>query len=182
VINEALLARARQELQARAAAVQGINVFNVPSRDFNFEEIRGGFPRGHLTGWLRRGLGNHLAMPTIYRLSVGNQLQADALRAAFEHFAPADRAKLSRNNAVEDSLTIYVGSSLDIRKRLREHLGRAANGTYALKMHSWCPAVDGRVRVEVSAVLGGVTSSQVQDVEDALWRTSRPMFGKLGPK
>ena len=182
MINEALLARARQDLQARAEAVEGIEFFDVPPRDFDFADIRAGFGRGHLADWLRQGLGNHLASPTIYRLTAGDQLQADALRDAFEQFVPAAPAKLPRNNAIADSLTIYVGSSLDIRKRLREHLGHAANGTFALRMRSWCPPVDGRVRVEVSAALGDVTSSQVQDVEDALWRSSRPMFGRLGPK
>lgn len=182
LINDALLARARQDLQARAAALQRIECVNVPPRDFDFADIRRGFGRGHLAGWLRQGLGNHLALPIIYRLTAGDQIQADALRHAFEHFVPAARSKLPRNNAIADSLTIYVGSSLDIRKRLREHLGSAANGTFALRMRNWCPAVDGSVRVEVSAVLGHATSSQVQDVEDALWRSSRPMFGRLGPK
>ena len=71
LINESLLAQARQDLQARAAAVEGVQFFNVPPRDFDFADIRGGFGRGHLAGWLRQGLGNHLALPVIYRLTAG---------------------------------------------------------------------------------------------------------------
>lgn len=47
-------------------------------------------------------------------------------------------------------------------------------------MHRWCPEGDHSVRVEVVTVHGETNAQQVQDVEDALWIRSRPMFGKFG--
>ena len=118
----------------------------------------------------------------IYRLTVNNQAGSDRLRHAFVGYEPRDGHMLTRNNDVNDSTAVYVGSSQKVGQRLQQHLHTCAGGTYALKMHLWCPDALNRISVEVSVVRGDAEATLIQDIEDALWRSSRPMFGKMGPR
>lgn len=173
---------ARNDLEHRAAALNDVQFENVVRLSFSFEEIRVGFRRGAISARIRRLLGEGIASAAIYRLTVNNQAGANRLRDAFVGYEPQDGHVLARNNHVANSTVVYVGSSQKIGQRLQQHLHTCARSTYALKMLLWCPDADNRVSVEVSAVRGAVEASLVQDIEDALWRSSRPMFGRFGPR
>ena len=113
---------------------------------------------------------------------MNDQAGAEKLRHAFDNYETPDKHKFSRNNNVKDSTTVYVGSSQKIGQRLQQHLNECAKDTYALKMHLWCPDAVNSITVEVAAVRGNVEATLIQDIEDTLWRRSRPMFGKIGSK
>ena len=182
MITQAVLDQARLDLEHRAAALNDMQFEDVIQLNFSFEEIRAGFGRGAISARIRPLLGEGINSAAIYRLTVNDQDGASRLRDAFVGYEPQDGHVLSRNNNVVNSTAVYVGSSQKIGRRLQQHLHTCARGTYALKMHLWCPDADNHVSVEVSAVSGAVEASLIQDVEDALWRSSRPMFGRLGPK
>ena len=182
MITEAVLDQARNDLELRAAALNGVQFEDVVRLNFSFEEIRAGFGPGAISARIRPLLGEGINSAAIYRITVNNQAGASRLRNAFVGYEPQDGHVLTRNNNVANSTAVYVGSSRKIGQRLQQHLHTCARGTYALKMHLWCPDADNRVSVEVSAVRGAVEASLIQDIEDALWRSSRPMFGRLGPK
>ena len=180
MITKVVLDQARNDLEHRAAALTGVQFEDVIRLNFSFEEIRAGFERGAIDARLRPLLGEGIHSAAIYRLTVDNQAGADRLRDAFVGYKPQDGHVLTRNNNVTNSTAVYVGSSRRIGQRLQQHLHTCAKGTYALKMHLWCPDADNSVSVEVSAVRGAVEASLIQDIEDALWKSSQPMFGKLG--
>lgn len=182
MINAELLAQGRQHLEARAAALGQMQFLDVVPRNFTFADIRRGVERDELNEWLNPLFIRNVNPPVIYRLAANNQEGADRLRRAFADFEPQNGHRLARNNNILDSSTIYVGSSRSICQRLRQHLNTTAAATYALKMGLWCPEADYSVRVEVSGVQGDAGVLQVQDIEDALWTRSRPMFGKFGAK
>jgi hypothetical protein len=182
LITEAVLEQARNDLEHRAAALNDVQFENVVRLNFSFEEIRAGFGRGAISARIRPLLGEGLGSAAIYRLTVNNQAGADRLRHAFVGYEPRNGHMLARNNDVNDSTAVYVGSSQKIGQRLQQHLHSCAEGTYALKMHLWCPDAVNRITVEVAVVRGNVEATLMQDIEDALWRSSRPMFGKIGPR
>lgn len=182
MITAAVVNLARNDLQRRAAALNGIQFRDVFRLDFSFEEIRAGFGRGAICARMRPFLGEGFNSAAIYRLTVNDQAGANRLRQAFVGYEPQEGHKLARNNNVANSTTVYVGSSQKIGQRLQQHLNTCAVGTYALKMHLWCPDANNRISVEVSTVRGAPEASLVQDIEDALWRSSLPMFGKPGPR
>ncbi|MDF9304781.1 hypothetical protein P5P81_20735 [Tritonibacter mobilis] len=182
MIDDELLGFARNNLQRRVAALDNAAFGDVIEQAFSFHKIRAGFEPGEIRELMRALLGADISCAAIYRLTVNDQAAADMLRLAFEQFRPPDGLKLTRNNNVDDSRTVYVGSSRDIGSRLHQHLHTSAKGTYALKLHLWCPDAENRINVEVTPVRGVAEASLVQDVEDALWARSRPMFGKFGAK
>lgn len=182
MIDDKVLNHARNNLEQRIAALSQVQFSDVIQRDFPFGQIRKGFGRGEISACIKPQLGDVIYCAAIYRLTVNNQRGADRLRQAFRDFEPPDGHVLARNNHVTDSKTVYVGSSRKMWQRLQQHLHTSANGTYALKMHLWCPNADNSIKVEIQAVRGAVDASLIQDLEDALWKRSRPMFGKLGAR
>jgi hypothetical protein len=79
-----------------------------------------------------------------------------------------------------DSLTLYVGSSMTVRTRLKQHFGLTeSRKTYALHLKHWC-RVDGSLIVRVQPVFSLTDPQARQDLEDALWRELRPRYGRLG--
>ena len=101
-----------------------------------------------------------------------SQAGADRLRRAFVAYEPSDKINLARNNDVDNSTVVYVGSSRNIGQRLQQHFHTCADGTDALKMNLWCPDADHRVRAEVSAVRGDIEASLIQDMEFEFHRFS----------
>ncbi|WP_113154189.1 hypothetical protein [Nitratireductor sp. OM-1] len=182
MINNDVLDCARQDLLDRVRALDRVLLADVIRRDFSFEQIRAGVNAAQIRDWITPLLGGDINCAAIYRLTVNNQDGADSLRLAFEDYVPPGGVKLTRNNRVLGSRTVYVGSSRKIRQRLPQHLNDCSAGTYALKMHLWCPNAENRLNVEVTVVRGEVDQALVQDLEDALWARSRPMFGKIGAR
>jgi len=86
-------------------------------------------------------------------------------------------ARLNPNN--HESLNLYVGSSNSIKKRFKEHCGKAHEKTYALKLSQWVKITSGDINftyIEVS----NTDQLTLQHLEDALWRKFKPLFGKSG--
>ncbi|MGB0661342.1 MAG: hypothetical protein ACPGNV_14360 [Mangrovicoccus sp.] len=182
MINDAVLDIARQNLWSRVAAIENAQLADVFQREFTFEQVRAGINAAQIRDWITPLLGEDIDCAAIYRLSVNDQDGANRLKLAFEEFVPPEGVKLARNNRVAGSKTVYVGSSRTIWNRLPQHLNNCSAGTYALKMNLWCPNTENRVTVEVSVVRGKLNTALVQDLEDALWTNSRPMFGKFGAR
>jgi hypothetical protein len=80
------------------------------------------------------------------------------------------------------SSCFYVGSSRALAKRLCEHLGYGAPGTYALQLRHWARPLSVRLEFCCAKYAETTTYSAVQALEDALWESKAPMFGRQGPK
>lgn len=76
---------------------------------------------------------------------------------------------------------LYVGRSQKLRSRLRQHLGRNYEGTYALHMERWVSTLNETIEVQYFK-LEDCDNLLVQSVEDSLWSKLRPAFGRKGDK
>ncbi|WP_242077110.1 hypothetical protein [Brevundimonas diminuta] len=130
---------------------------------------------------IRRGSG---AGRCLYVLQVCDaNLDQTHLANFQDRFAAAkDRASGSlafpRLNKVEPSRVLYVGSSLTLSSRIKEHLGYGSDRTFALRLNSWVPACE--IDLLVAAYDRDASNEAVLLLEDTLWRRLTPMFGRSG--
>lgn len=76
----------------------------------------------------------------------------------------------------------YVGSSQSVAKRLTEHLGYGAKKTYALQFIHWSRPLSLHLEFVCAKYPDNTPSEVVQALEDTLWETKAPMFGRQGRK
>lgn len=182
LIDAEFLAKARHDLEIRAAAISEVRLEKVTRKDFSFGQIRSGIDRREIRDWLLAGKSGKQRLPAIYRLTVNDLSGADRIQSEFRKYRSTQATKLPRLNNVTDSTTIYVGSSRSLENRMEQHLVTAPKATYALKLREWCPDADFSISVEAVRLLYEKIHIQLQDIEDALWRKDRPMFGKVGSR
>ena len=184
MLNEQIIVDATAHLDQRRANVADLDYEQPVACQFSSQQIQNGARQQALKRWLARRLGENVRRPALYVIEVNNQDAALVIRAAFDaakQVANRGYALPKRNGEIELSPVLYVGSSQkDIQRRLLQHLWQAPIKTYALNLNRWMPAINGTVRVSVQSIPGAVNPVVVQDAEDALWRSLRPMFGKSG--
>ena len=90
-----------------------------------------------------------------------------------------DRYAFSRVNKYDGSC-LYVGSSHSLGNRLKEHLGFGNKATYSLQLKHWAPKDVSYTFV--AAKYEKVKEGLLQVLEDTLWNSKKPMFGRLGSK
>lgn len=82
--------------------------------------------------------------------------------------------KLPRVN--KPSEIMYVGSSISsLHTRIKQHLGRGGESTYALNIEHW---FKGTFEIEIQKY--DVTRSVLQIIEDSISYRLKPAFGKMG--
>ncbi|HOS95232.1 MAG TPA: hypothetical protein PLQ54_18120 [Armatimonadota bacterium] len=77
---------------------------------------------------------------------------------------------------------LYVGSSRSMGKRLREHLGYGAAGTYALQLAHWATPLSLELDFVCAKYAEDTRPEVMQALEDTLWQVRRPMFGRRGAR
>lgn len=179
VVDVGIRRQAGASLLARASALRSVIVGPEITKRFSLAEIRQGAANAGVATWLTAQTWPYLrSQPTLYVITASDEVTAAALAAAF----PAARnfAGPKVNEGAERSQTLYVGSSENIKKRLREHLWQVHAKTYAMHLNRWCPEGDGSISVTVQAILDNQSRQLRQDLEDAVWQRLRPVFGKQG--
>jgi hypothetical protein len=112
--------------------------------------------------------------------------EADAERISLdqaqERFASArDRGvglAFAKLNLVDPSPVLYVGSSLSLSARIRQHLGFGPADTYALRLNRWLPECS--LELVVAAFDRSASRDAVLYLEETLWHDLKPMFGRPG--
>lgn len=74
----------------------------------------------------------------------------------------------------------YVGSSQSVAKRLSEHLGYRARRTYALQLIHWARPLNLELKFVCAKYPDETPTSVIQALEDTLWESKAPMFGRKG--
>lgn len=94
--------------------------------------------------------------------------------------AKAERKEyaFARMNVIND--VFYVGSSLNLKSRLKNHLGLTSKKTYSLQLAQWISNIKGSLKFTVYYFKDEIEPEILQALEDALWRNLKPMFGKQG--
>lgn len=172
---------AQERLRARAVALDGASFGPDIQFEFTLSKIKTGLSQAEINAELaRHQVADHSAQPAIYVLTLGEDTDLPQFLRSF-HERDLPRFAAARVNlGHEQSRTLYVGSSAKVARRLREHLWRAPDATYALHLSRWCSGGPGSIRVNVRHLLGSVTEGARQDLEDTLWHQRRPLFGKSG--
>lgn len=80
------------------------------------------------------------------------------------------------------SACFYVGQSKAIRKRMCEHLGFRAKGTYALQLIHWARELDLDLMLTCAKYPESTPETVLQALEDTLWDELTPMFGRQGKR
>ena len=132
---------------------------------------------------------------TLYIFSVNNfPFNKDELKNIFDEIKNEKQVSLCRINEtspewknVQSNKTVclYVGSSNDIRQRLKEHLFLCNSNTYAMHLEKW-------FKTELTITIhtwgfndflnGENNANHLQIIEDILWNHYKPILGKQGKK
>lgn len=77
--------------------------------------------------------------------------------------------------------TLYVGRSKKLRTRLRQHLGAESRGIYSMHLQRWATGNDATVGISYMK-FERMEDLFVQAIEDGLWASLRPLFGRKGER
>jgi len=91
-----------------------------------------------------------------------------------------DRAYPRRNK--ELSSYLYIGSSKDVIKRLKEHLGYGSASTYAIQFAYWATSLSLDIGFCCMRFDSSVSKEVLQAMEDAIFEFCRPMLGRMGAR
>lgn len=80
------------------------------------------------------------------------------------------------------STCFYVGSSQALAKRFAEHLGYRAKKTHALQLLHWARPLELKVKLTCAKYPDSTPYPVLQALEDTLWESKAPMFGRQGRK
>ena len=134
---------------------------------------------------------------TIYIFSVKkfpySKLEVDKRFEEIKNSKEGKKVSLCRiNNSTEwknvqskENICLYVGSSDDIRQRLREHLFNCNPSSYAMHLETWLKEPTVNITINIWGFYGllrGKDSDYLQNIEDLLWNHYRPLFGRQGKK
>ena len=129
------------------------------------------------------------AQPFIYYIQFQRDASREEKNDASTKFSEAKAAKrdgraYARSNK-RSSRCWYVGSSSNIVRRFNDHLGYGPQGTYALHLSSWArelsiPLEIVVLRYDVEGYEVELRENVIGALEDALWTTLNPMFGRKG--
>ena len=84
--------------------------------------------------------------------------------------------QVNEEHAKKDNKYLYIGSSLEISSRLKQHLGFiGSDKTFSLRLNNW--AKGRKVNIDLYET---DTKDNMQLFEDLLWRKYKPMLGRMG--
>jgi hypothetical protein len=136
-------------------------------------------------------------VPTIYAIFAENKFaDQERLKAIKEKFArlKTNHKKDGKNYAVskinEDyweisKLCLYIGSSANIFSRLKNHLGIGgkSRGSSSLYLSDWWWDPENKIKIylwDFGDYLSKHREISLHDIEDLLWASCHPLFGKEG--
>ncbi|MFH2046716.1 MAG: hypothetical protein ABIK92_16410 [Pseudomonadota bacterium] len=77
---------------------------------------------------------------------------------------------------------LYVGSSREIAKRIKEHLGFGYEKTYAMNLAFWCNDLNLDMDIFCMRYNPTATKEVIQAFEDGLWDHLKPLLGRQGAR
>ena len=126
----------------------------------------------------------------IYIFELENENNIEAVKNNFEQKKKDKKAQkfqynLPKNNKVENSKVLYVGSKKDeLQNRLYQHLGinlgNQNGSTYALYLSKWWQKDFPNVKITAYSLQEDVSYTQLVFIEDCFSGILNPLFGKKG--
>lgn len=120
-----------------------------------------------------------IGVPAIYFFSTVGSTNLQDIQLAFRASQTESTRCFSRDgNRISSHL--YVGSSMNLPKRLKEHLGFGPAKTYSLQLAHWAKDLNESLKFEFAVFDPASPPNALQALEDTLWDTLEPMFGRRG--
>ena len=126
----------------------------------------------------------------IYIFELENENNIEAVKNNFEKKKKEKKAQkfqynLPKNNKVDNSKVLYVGSKKDeLQNRLYQHLGinlgNQNGSTYALYLSKWWQKDFPNVKITAYSLQENVSYTQLVFIEDCFSEILNPLFGKQG--
>lgn len=126
----------------------------------------------------------------IYIFELENENNIEAVKNNFEQKKKEKKEQkfqynLPKNNKVENSNVLYVGSKKDeLQNRLYQHLGinlgNQKGSTYALYLSKWWQKDFPNVKITAYSLQENVSYTQLVFIEDCFSEMLNPLFGKKG--
>ena len=126
----------------------------------------------------------------IYIFELENENNIEDVKNNFEQKKKDKKAQkfqynLPKNNKVENSNVLYVGSKKDeLQNRLYQHLGinlgNQNGSTYALYLSKWWQKDFPNVKITAYSLQENVSYTQLVFIEDCFSEMLNPLFGKKG--
>ena len=126
----------------------------------------------------------------IYIFELENENNIEAVKNNFEQKKKDKKAQkfqynLPKNNKVEKSNVLYVGSKKDeLQNRLYQHLGinlgNQNGSTYALYLSKWWQKDFPNVKITAYSLQEDVSYTQLVFIEDCFSEMLNPLFGRKG--
>ena len=176
---KALATAAASKLRSQANALEVIEELDTRAWSFNTSSLSDRNRFSNLLHEIRQWGAD--GEPRIYRFSCQPGADLKGLRRAFSDAKASekDQRAYARLNSPE-SLTLYVGGSSSLSKRIGEHLGFGARRTYAMHLACWAQPFSLEVEICAARYSHSADIDVMQALEDSLWREMNPMFGRLG--
>ena len=126
----------------------------------------------------------------IYIFELENENNIEAVKNNFEQKKKDKKEQkfqynLPKNNKVENSKVLYVGSKKDeLQNRIYQHLGinlgNQNGSTYALYLSKWWQKDFPNVKITAYSLQEDVSYTQLVFIEDCFSEILNPLFGKKG--
>lgn len=117
----------------------------------------------------------------VIRASANMQDQVARLGAQLEDARKSadDYCRVNSENTNTDAL--YVGRSKTLKVRLRQHLGAENRGIYSMHLQRLATGNDTKISISYMR-FENKEDLLVQAIEDSLWASLRPAFGRKGER
>lgn len=131
----------------------------------------------------------------VYIIYVEKTINYSLIKTAYDTAKKKYSMSRAPENEEEEKFCLYVGSSKDVYKRLKKHIGwgKSYKKEYALHMDQWLPD-ENRIKIDLydmdPEILETIGPSlefmsnelKMQLIEDIFWSVQKPLFGKKGGK
>lgn len=180
---ESALESAAQQLQSVQQTLKSISCPEVICLTINLrdlalepiEELIDDVP----SGYRKADKGNDYIY--VIRVPTGHEHQVAGLCAQLKEARRSadDYCRINSENKNTDAL--YVGRSKTLKARLRQHLGAENRGIYSMHLQRWATGKD--IDISISYMqFENKEDLLVQAIEDGLWASLRPAFGRKGER
>ncbi|MFV3306056.1 GIY-YIG nuclease family protein [Pseudomonas sp. NY15181] len=182
-MNQELLEQIAENLVSLAEQVKEASVEASHTVQLPLQDVRAGYPEAPLAAlksWVAAG-GNDAQY--IYQVSASEGMVIDDLHKAFSLAKDNKTGGRAYARLHHASQCLYVGSSSSPMARLKQHLGFGAKGTYAMQICHWLPPQSsGSLKIDVWRFSKETPKAVIQVIEDGLWASRQPMFGRQGAR
>ena len=118
----------------------------------------------------------------VYYFSLGENADLEIVHKKITDAKTKKLAKRAYPRINSPSKYLYVGSSRDIAKRIKEHLGFGHINTYAMNLSFWCSDLNLDVDIVCMRYDAKIKKEIIQAFEDGLWEHFKPLLGRKGAR